>query len=209
MSFLLDTDACSAHVKRPSGLTHRFTQHAGRLFLSTVALGELYAWAYQRSDPLPLLKSLRRDLLTDVSVLDFDAACAEAFGRVRGQLLRQGISVSRLDLMIASVALAHDLTLVTHNTAHFIHIPGLRLVDWLTPMSNHAQQVVQKLWNYCNLLRDDGRVAPRARRPPRQVAPHGRLRPVGRGRLPRLWVGARGVPERLPGQPDLRDRGRP
>src|SRR5512135_2419987 len=23
-------------------------------------------------------------------------------------------------------------------------------------MSNHAQQIVQKLWNYCNILRDDG-----------------------------------------------------
>ena len=23
-------------------------------------------------------------------------------------------------------------------------------------MSTHAQQVVQKLWNYCNILRDDG-----------------------------------------------------
>ncbi len=32
----------------------------------------------------------------------------------------------RVDLMIASVALAHDLTLVTHNTADFQHIPDLR-----------------------------------------------------------------------------------
>jgi type I restriction enzyme M protein len=23
-------------------------------------------------------------------------------------------------------------------------------------MSNHSQQIVQKLWNYCNILRDDG-----------------------------------------------------
>jgi type I restriction enzyme M protein len=23
-------------------------------------------------------------------------------------------------------------------------------------MSNHSQQIVQKLWNYCNVLRDDG-----------------------------------------------------
>ena len=23
-------------------------------------------------------------------------------------------------------------------------------------MSTHTQQVVQKLWNYCNILRDDG-----------------------------------------------------
>jgi type I restriction enzyme M protein len=22
--------------------------------------------------------------------------------------------------------------------------------------SNHSQQLVQKLWNYCNVLRDDG-----------------------------------------------------
>ncbi len=34
--------------------------------------------------------------------------------------------------MIAAVALTHDLTLVTHNTADFISVPGLRLVDWLS-----------------------------------------------------------------------------
>jgi tRNA(fMet)-specific endonuclease VapC len=33
--------------------------------------------------------------------------------------------------MIASVALAHDLTLITHNTADFQRIPHLRLDDWL------------------------------------------------------------------------------
>jgi predicted nucleic acid-binding protein len=35
--------------------------------------------------------------------------------------------------MIASAAIVHDLTLVTHNTADYIQIPGLRLDDWLTP----------------------------------------------------------------------------
>ena len=25
-----------------------------------------------------------------------------------------------------------------------------------TPASTQAQQIVQKLWNYCNVLRDDG-----------------------------------------------------
>ena len=65
-------------------------------------------------------------------MLDFDHACAERFGKVRGTLLRQGISIPTADLMIGAVALVHDLTLVTNNTANFKSIPGLQLADWLT-----------------------------------------------------------------------------
>jgi tRNA(fMet)-specific endonuclease VapC len=36
-----------------------------------------------------------------------------------------------MDLLIAAVALARDLTLVTHNTRHFQEVPDLRLEDWL------------------------------------------------------------------------------
>jgi tRNA(fMet)-specific endonuclease VapC len=81
---------------------------------------------------LPVVKRIEDDLLVDVVVLDFDTACAEQFGKTRANLLRQGISVPTADLMIGSVAMVHDLTLVTHNTADFRNIPGLRLDDWLT-----------------------------------------------------------------------------
>jgi tRNA(fMet)-specific endonuclease VapC len=66
-------------------------------------------------------------------VLDFDSVCAEQFGKTQGELWQRGIAVSMPDLMIATVALVYDLTLVTHNTADFSRIPGLRLDDWLTP----------------------------------------------------------------------------
>jgi tRNA(fMet)-specific endonuclease VapC len=133
MSHLLDTNICSAHLKRPAGLMHRFVQYSGGLYLPTVVLGELYAWAYHRSDPQPLITKIEDDLLPDVVVLDYNAVCAKEFGRLRGQLLQQGLTVSRLDLMIAAVALVHNLTLVTHNTQDFHRVPGLRLADWLTP----------------------------------------------------------------------------
>jgi tRNA(fMet)-specific endonuclease VapC len=35
--------------------------------------------------------------------------------------------------MVACVALVYNLTLVSHNTADYQNIPGLRLDDWLTP----------------------------------------------------------------------------
>lgn len=132
MSFLLDTDTCSAHMRRPAQLAHGFIQHTGRLAIPTIVLGELYVGAYKHPNPTRLL-GLISDLLQEVSVLDFDAACAERFGRERGTLLQRGVSVGRMDLMIASVALVHDLTLVTHNTADYQNIPGLRLDDWPIP----------------------------------------------------------------------------
>lgn len=131
MSFLLDTNTCSAHFRRPTGLAHRFIQYSGRLFIPTIVLGELFAWAYRRNDPKPLLTFINGDLLQDVAVLDFDASCAEEYGKRRGELLRQGRPVGEPDLMIAAVALVHGLTLVTHNTADFEHIAGLPLDDWL------------------------------------------------------------------------------
>ena len=62
------------------------------------------------------------DLLADVHVLNFNSSCAAVFGQLRGVLQRSGITVPPLDLLIASVALANDLTLVTHNGS-----PGMAL----------------------------------------------------------------------------------
>ncbi len=107
-------------------------QHSGRLHISTIVLGELCTWAYQRKYPAPVTNRIEYDLLPDVTVLEFNSDCAKEFGKVRGRLLQQGTSVSRVDLMIAAVALVHNLTLVTHNTADYQKIPLLRLDDWLT-----------------------------------------------------------------------------
>ena len=131
MSFLLDTDICSALVKRPAGLFHRLIQYSGRLYISSVGLGELYTWAYLREDLLDRRRKLIQDLLVGVQVLPYDERCAERFGSIRGPLIRAGHNIGGPDLMIACVALVHDLVLVTHNTSDFQNIPGLRLEDWL------------------------------------------------------------------------------
>ena len=46
MTHLLDTNTCSAHMRHPAGLAHRFFQYAGAIAISTVVLAELYAGAY-------------------------------------------------------------------------------------------------------------------------------------------------------------------
>jgi tRNA(fMet)-specific endonuclease VapC len=132
MSFLLDTNICSAHMRRPGGLAHRFFQYSGRLFIPTIVLAELYAGAYLLDDATKIIAGIR-DLLQDTGVLPFDENCAEEFGRLRGEMKRLGVATSPLDLQIAAVAMVHDLTLVTNNISDFDKIPRLRLDDWLTP----------------------------------------------------------------------------
>lgn len=131
MKYLLDTNICSAYLRRPGGLAHRFMQHGGGLAIPSIVLAELYTWAFRRPQPEPLMRLIEDDLIPDVQVLDFDSACARRFGELRASLLTSGVVVNPVDLMIAAVALTHDLALVTHNTKHFEVIPNLRIEDWL------------------------------------------------------------------------------
>ena len=145
MSFLLDTNILSAHLRRPAGLAHRFVQYSGTLYTPSVVLAELFVWAYNRPNPMAILNAIDQLLNYEVSVLDFDRDCANEFGQTRIRLRRTGIEVPSVDLMIAAVALVYDLTLVTHNSADFQSIPGLRLDDWLIPDASgsggHALEV--------------------------------------------------------------------
>ena len=82
MSFLLDTDICSAHLKYGGKISSRFLQYAGSLHISTIALGELYAWAVRAAAPVKRLQGLR-EMLDDVTVLEVTQEVAERFGACR------------------------------------------------------------------------------------------------------------------------------
>jgi len=62
--------------------------------------------------------------------LSFDDQVAPKYGEVRAYLAARGTSIGPNDVMIASIALVHDLTVVSHNTGEFSRVPGLKLEDW-------------------------------------------------------------------------------
>jgi len=130
MSFLVDTDICAAHLKQKGIVTNRFLQYSGGLHISTISLGELYAWALRGNAHPRRLQGLN-EMLSDMSVLEVTRQVAESFGRLQAVLLDIGKPAPGMDLMNAAVALSHNLTLVTHNTPDYANVPGLRMVDWL------------------------------------------------------------------------------
>lgn len=131
MSFLLDTDTCSAQLKS-GALAHRLGQYSGRLHISTITLAELYTWALRATAPPRRLQGVL-ELLNDVVVLDLNPDVARKFGEVQADLLDHGQRAPQMDLLIGATALIYGLTVVTHNQQHFAKIPGLPLDDWLVP----------------------------------------------------------------------------
>jgi tRNA(fMet)-specific endonuclease VapC len=132
VSFLLDTDICSLHLRGDRRLFGRFVQHLGQLHISTITAAELFVWI-RRSSNAAKRSADARGFFRDVAILDFDLAVAEKFGEIRAQQLSAGQFTPELDLLIATTALAHGLTLVTHNVHDFGAVPGLKVVDWLVP----------------------------------------------------------------------------
>jgi len=54
----------------------------------------------------------------------------ELFGIYKSKLEKLGTPLDDFDLIIASCALANNMTLVTNNVRHFARIKGLKLTNW-------------------------------------------------------------------------------
>ncbi len=71
MSFLLDTDTCSAHLKGERLVFSKFVQHSGRLHVSAITAGELYSWVLRAKAPPDRLQLVQRFLM-GVTLLPVD-----------------------------------------------------------------------------------------------------------------------------------------
>ena len=99
--------------------------------VSSIVVAELVYGAQASRRPIEGLAAVWR-LLRTVTVVDFDTSAAEVDGRVRFELRRKGRPTGEIDLLIASLAIAHRATLVTNNRRDFEQIDGLDLEDWLS-----------------------------------------------------------------------------
>jgi tRNA(fMet)-specific endonuclease VapC len=71
-------------------------------------------------------------LLSALTVLPLESPADRHYGEVRQHLTRRGTPIGPNDLLIASHALAADLTVVTANAGEFSRVPGLRIENWLS-----------------------------------------------------------------------------
>jgi len=131
MIFLPNTNACISLLRRrtPSLMARWQSTRVADIVLCSLVVYELRHGAERSSNPAREHAKLDVFLQPFVS-LPFDDACARQCAQIRARLERSGASIGPHDLQIASIALEHDLTLITHYTREFGRVDGLKLIDW-------------------------------------------------------------------------------
>jgi tRNA(fMet)-specific endonuclease VapC len=131
MSYLLDTNAWIAIINPSiSPVKDRFSRHRpDEILFCSVVKAELLWGAYRSSRKEKNIALLQKIFSQFVS-LPFDDIAADYYGRIRADLNSKGTPIGPNDMMIAAIALANDLTVVTHNQREFGRVTGLKLEDW-------------------------------------------------------------------------------
>lgn len=132
MTYLLDTNTCIRLLNddRNASVPRRLAMlQPEAIRLCSVVKAELYYGAYRSSRREQNLATLGR-LFNQFSSLPLDDQAALLAGQIRFQLAASGTPIGPHDVLIAAIALANNLTLVTHNTQEFARVVGLSLEDW-------------------------------------------------------------------------------
>lgn len=131
MTYLLDTNACIRYLNgRSDKLCLRLESHsASQIAVCSIVKGELFVGAMKSHFPGKTFA--KQQLFLDQFVsLPFNDQAAETYSQLRADLESKGQPIGPLDMLIAAIALANNLTLVTNNTREFSRIVGLQLEDW-------------------------------------------------------------------------------
>lgn len=128
--FALDTNTLIYFFKGTGRVKDRFLAAApSEVAIPSIVLFELEIGIARSGQPAKRRNQLDA-LLALITVLPFDRDAAARAAELSSALYKAGTPIGPMNTLIAGTALAHGATLVTHNTAEFRRVRGLKLEDW-------------------------------------------------------------------------------
>ena len=129
--YLLDTNACIIYIRNSqSGVRRKLeSMPKSEIVVCSIVKAEMFYGSMKSQNPTKSL-AIQQKFFSQFQSLPFDDKTALIFGEIRADLAKKGTPIGAYDMQIASIALANDLTLVTHNTKEFGRINDLKIEDW-------------------------------------------------------------------------------
>lgn len=129
MAFFLDTNINIHAVGGLEQVLEKLLINEGAVVTSALVLAELQRGFFKRSSLTLSRKTGFDTLMLNIPVLAFDAAAAEAYGRIIAQC--GWVKGRDFDRMIAAHAISSASVLVTDHAADFRDVPGLLVENWV------------------------------------------------------------------------------
>jgi tRNA(fMet)-specific endonuclease VapC len=130
MAFLLDTDTCIYALKHHAKVLEQLLSKSREdIAVSVITEAELRTGAAKSSSPVKTLR-LVENFLRPLAIAEFTSEDAIAYSQVRAKLERAGTPIGPLATLIASQAVARNLTLVSNNEREFRRVQGLHVENW-------------------------------------------------------------------------------
>ncbi len=123
--YLLDTSIVVHFFKKNVQITKRLDE-LSEVFISTVAIGELYYGAYCSSAPEKHIIMIE-DFLQQCKIISIDKQCSITYGKIKAQLKAKGKPIPENDIWIAAIAVQNKL-MVYSKDAHFRLIKNIPLL---------------------------------------------------------------------------------
>lgn len=128
--YLLDTNTIIYCLKGDETVRNVLQQHIhDSIKISVITLMELYYGSY-RSQKVESNLAKIKTLESALEILPVNQELVEIFGMLKSKPQKTGKLMDDFDLILASTALAQNLTLVTNNEKHFKRIDGLSVENW-------------------------------------------------------------------------------
>jgi len=126
--YLLDTNVIIEVLRGNNDMVTKIeTIGLSNCYISEITLAELLYGAVRGNNPKNFLDVERIEKTFPVLPL---RPAYRKYAEIRNQMRQKGTPVDHLDLFVASVAMYHNLILVSHNIKHFERINGLKIDDW-------------------------------------------------------------------------------
>ena len=131
MPTLIDTDILSRFFRNDTRVVNRFDAYCreqGLICLSIITWYEIVSGLMHKDAHRQLQRFLA--FADQNRVLPLTQSAAHHAASLYAATRQVGTPVDDTDLLIAGIALAHGMSLATHNVSHFERLPGLVVEDW-------------------------------------------------------------------------------
>ena len=125
--YLIDSDILIYFLKGKQEVVERLSQiPIDDLYISRINYTELIYGAYNSSKINQNLKVIE-PFLDSFKVLEFTKTSSLIFAKEKARLKKNGNIIADMDLMIASIAIENDCTLISNNIKRFDRVQNLEL----------------------------------------------------------------------------------